>query len=369
MDIFYNIVSLKHYTEPEELSSGEVVDFPLTETLADIEVETFEEAVKALREQCNNLEATEVALYYYENCYGERWFFENDEQNPHEHSRYRYRKSEIDLFVADRKREMQERPKNHKKWNKISESNNFHCQFDVSHDEFDEEEVTGGYSIANVFIEDYDDAMFYLKQQSQNPDVNNIDMYVANGCSDRMISFCTLEHPYAEVGYTFDDIDEFARTERDAHNKRMMDPSPFDMEMQYIDLLDGITPEQFAAGKTVEEVKSAIPHCDRRVHDLLRLLSHRMLDAELADEFEKHFEVGLPFFWDGVVDSAPNEEDWQKAWREQGLEAFVTDFEKKYFEKPSLSKESLDLLCFHNQIAYLYYFYGIYFHGLKYYVA
>lgn len=120
---------------------------------------------------------------------------------------------------------------------------------------------------------------------------------------------------------------------------------------------------------TRKKLREAIPHCDRRVHDLLRLLSHRMLDAELADEFEKHFEVGLPFFWDGVVDSAPNEEDWQKAWREQGLEAFVTDFEKKYFEKPSLSKESLDLLCFHNQIAYLYYFYGIYFHGLKYYVA
>lgn len=293
MDIFYNIVSLKHYTEPEELSSGEVVDFPLTETLAYIEVETFEEAVKALREQCNNLEATEVALYYYENCYGERWFFENDEQNPHEHSRYRYRKSEIDLFVADRKREMQERPKNHKKWNKISESNNFHCQFDVSHDEFDEEEVTGGYSIANVFIEDYDDAMFYPKQQSQNPDVNNIDMYVANGCSDRMISFCTLEHPYAEVGYTFDDIDEFARTERDAHNKRMMDPSPFDMEMQYIDLLAGITPEHHYR-VTAHRMKKNVLNFRKRLDtgEQLRLDGdHKVMTKRIGDNFDSLYST------------------------------------------------------------------------------
>lgn len=211
--------------------------------------------------------------------------------------------------------------------------------------------------------------MFYLKQQSKNPEVNSIEMYVVNGCSDRMISFYTNDHPYAVVGETFDDIDEFARTERDAHNKRMTNPSPFDMEMQYIDLWAGITPEHFAAGKTMEEVKDAIPDCDRQVHNLLHLLSHRMLDAELAEEFDKHFEVGLPFFWDGVVDSAPYEEYWQRAWGENGFDEFFMDFQKKYFEPPSLSQEALELICSHNQIAYLYYFYGIYFHGLKYYVA
>lgn len=211
--------------------------------------------------------------------------------------------------------------------------------------------------------------MFYLKQQSKNPEVNSIEMYVANGCSDRMILFCTSDHPYAEGEYTFEDIDEFARTERDAHNKRMTDPDPLDMEMQYIDLWAGITPEQFATGKTVEEVKASIPDCDEQIHRLLKMLSHRMLDAKLAEEFNAYFDAGLPFFWDGVVDSAPYEENWQKAWGENGFDEFVMDFQKKYFEKPSLSKEALDLLCYHNQIAYLYYFYGVYFHGLKYYVA
>lgn len=224
-------------------------------------------------------------------------------------------------------------------------------------------------SIANVFIEDYDDAMFYLKQQSKNPEVNSIEMYVANGCSDRCLLFCTSDHPYAEGEYTFEDIDEFARTERDAHNKRMTDPSPFDIEMQYIDLLAGITPEQFAAGKTVEEVKASIPDCDEQVHRLLYMHSHRMMDQDLADEFDIYFDMGLPFFWDGVVDSALHEEYWQKAWGEKGFDEFVTDFQKKYLEMQSLSKEALDLLCYHNQIAYFYYFYGIYFHGLKYYVA
>lgn len=369
MDIFYNIVSERHYTEPEELSTGEVIDFPLTDIISDIEVEDFDEAIKVLREQCKNPEATKVVLYYYENCYGERWYFEDDDNNPHEHSHYCYGKSEIDQFVADRQKVMQKQAENPKEWNKILESNNYHCQFYVSHDEFDKEDITGGYAIANEFIEDYDDAMFYLKQQSKNPEVNSIEMYVVNGCSDRMISFYTNDHPYAVVGETFDDIDEFARTERDAHNKRMTNPSPFDMEMQYIDLWAGITPEHFAAGKTMEEVKAAIPDCDRQVHNLLHLLSHRMLDAELAEEFDKHFEVGLPFFWDGVVDSAPYEEYWQRAWGENGFNEFVTDFQKKYFETPSLSQEALELLCSHNQIAYLYYFYGIYFHGLKYYVA
>lgn len=369
MDIYYNIVSLKHYTKPDTLDSGEIIDFPLTDTLADIEVEDFEEAIKVLREQCKNPDATEVALYYVENCYGERWYFEDDEKNPHEYSHYRYGKSEINLFVADRQKVMQDRAENPKEWNEISDSNNFHCQFYVSHDEFDEEEVTGGYAIANVFIDDYDEAMFYLKQQSKNPEVNNIDLYVANGCSDRMISFCTSDHPYAEGGYTFEDIDEFARTERDAHNKRMTDPDPLEMEMQYIDLWAGITPEQFAAGKTVDEVKASIPDCDEQIHRLLNMLSYRMLDAKLADEFDECFDAGLPFFWDGLVDSAPHEEDWQKAWGENGLNEFFMDFQQKYFEKSSLSQEALDLLCFHNQIAYLYYFYGIYFHGLKYYVV
>lgn len=369
MDIYYNIVSLKYYTESEQLSTGEVIDFPRTDTLADIEVEDFEEAVKELREQCANPEATEVVLYYYENSYGERWYFENDDKCPHDHSLYSYGKSEIDRFVADRQQQMQEWAENPKEWNEISESNNFHCQFYVAHDEFEGYDVTGGYAIANVFFEDYDDAMFYLKQQSENPEVNSIEMIVSNGCSNRHVSFCTSDHPYAECGYTFDEIDEFARTERDAHEKRMTDPDPFDLEMQYIDLLAGITPELFAAGKTLKEVKAAIPGCDRQVQSLLHLLSHRMLDAELAEEFDKYFDVGLTFFWDGIVDSAPHEEYWQKAWGENGLEEFFMDFQQKYFETPLLSQESLDFLSFHNQIAYLYYFYGIYFHGLKYYVA
>lgn len=414
MEVYYRIESRKYHREEMMRRNGKKREKFRCEVLADIKVDTFEEAVPVLREQCANPEADSVSIWYEEGSFGECCTFERDETWKPSYALecYCYSKSQVDQYVEDRKQQLKERMEHTMRMCELSKQiedsypikaeesrfeikkvssfdennvenhplyNIYNCQIIASHDEWDEDfeteddwdmnEVTDSHEIACDCFEHYEEAMEYLKKQIENEDVNSIEIIALHGRTKKHISFFRDGHPYAELDYSFNVIDDFIAAEKVAHVKRVVDPDPFIMEMQFMDLFAGITPELFMSGKTVEQVKTDIPDCDEQVHDLLYLLSHCMMEKDLADEFDDSFEAGLKFFWDGIVDGSTHAEYWIKAWQEGSLEALADIFEKKYLENMALSVDDIDFLANHTRIAYLYYFYGVYFHGLKFYVA
>ena len=352
------------------------------DVLTSMVTDDLEKAYDAVRLYCATMpEAEEVSLEYYEGSYSDHNCLYNDKvwEDSYFLECFHYPFSRVEEYIEDNRAfrngtyvsKYPDEPlesDDYDDW--YFREGDYVCTIIGRHETVDESGwVDESEEIDGADFEHYEDAMAFLKQLSENPKVNSIELSKHIGSMCEVIGFYRQEHPYSECDMTFDEIDDFILHEKENHEKMMSDPDPLDFESMYIDLLAGITPEMMLRGETPEQIMSHIPQGEKQLKKLFNMLAKKDMPQERYESFMAAFDSCLPFFWDGLKTAAEKGMDyWIRSWKEGELDGLHEDFMDHYLNM-ELTDTQRNLLAFDHNNAFYYYYMGLYFPGLAYYAA